>query len=131
MASGISGTLRFVGLVTGITGLGVMLASQTERHFVGGASALPLSGSDAHQIVARIVAGDISGAAGQTAEPFRSAFAELARVSFASGFTLVLLAAGVTAALAAGLTYAFVSSMETAPVRLRAVPETATREFFD
>jgi hypothetical protein len=73
MASGISGTLRFVGLVTGITGLGVVLSSQTERHFVGGASALPLSGSDAHQIVARIVAGDISGAAGQTAEPFRSA----------------------------------------------------------
>jgi predicted GNAT family acetyltransferase len=47
MASGISGALRFVGLVTGITGLGVVLASQTERHFVGGASALPLSGSDA------------------------------------------------------------------------------------
>ncbi len=130
MASGISGTLRFVGLVTGITALGVVLASQTEKHFVGGASALPL-GSDAHQIVARIVAGDISGAAGQTAEPFRSAFAELARASFASGFTLVLLAAGVTSALAAALTFAFVSPVETAPVRLRAVPETATSELLD
>src|ERR1700685_1732401 len=63
MASGMSGTLRFVGLVTGITGLGVVLASRTERHFVQGASALPLPGSDAHQIVSRIVAGDISAVA--------------------------------------------------------------------
>ena len=31
MASGISGTLRFVGLVIGITGLGVVLASETEQ----------------------------------------------------------------------------------------------------
>jgi hypothetical protein len=108
-----------------------VLSSQTERHFVDGASALALSGSAAHQIVARIVAGDISGAAGQIAGPFRSAFAELARVSFASGFTLVLLAAGVTAALAAGLTFAFVSPVETAPVRLRAAPEMATPEFLD
>ena len=41
MASGISGTLRFVGLVTGITGLGVVLASQTERYFVGGTRLCP------------------------------------------------------------------------------------------
>jgi MFS family permease len=131
MASGISGTLRFVGLVTGITGLGVVLASQTERHFVGGAAALPLSSGETHQIVARIIAGDIAGAAGQTPEPFRSVFAELARVSFASGFTLVLLAAGVTAALAAALTFGFVSPAETAPVRLRAAPETAIPELLD
>ena len=96
-----------------------------------GASALALSRSDAHQIVARIVAGDISGTAGQTVEPFRLAFAQLARVSFASAFTLVLLAAAVTAALAAGLTFAFISPVETAPVRLRAAPETAIPEFLD
>jgi hypothetical protein len=131
MASGIGGTLRFVGLVTGITGLGVVLASQTESHFVRDASALPLSGSDAHQIVARIVAGDISGVAAQTPEPLRAAIADLARVSFASGFTLVLLAAGVTAALAAALTFGFVSPVETAPARLRAVPDTGTSELLD
>ncbi len=133
MASGIGGTLRFVGLVTGITGLGVVLASQTERRFVDGASALPLSGSssDAHQTVARIVAGDIAGVAGQTPEPLRAAIAELARVSFASGFTLVLLAAGVTAALAAALTFGFISPTETAPVRIRAVPDTGTPEMLD
>ena len=34
MASGISGTLRFIGLVTGITGLGAVLASGTQTHFI-------------------------------------------------------------------------------------------------
>jgi hypothetical protein len=129
MASGIGGTLRFVGLVTGITGLGVVLASQTERHFVG--AALVGSSSDAHQTVARIVAGDISGVAAQSPEPVRAAIAEAARLSFASGFTLVLLAAGVTAALAAALTFAFISPTETAPVRIRAVADTGLAEILD
>ena len=57
--------------------------------------------------------------------------ADLARLSFASGFTLVLLAAGVTAALAAALTFGFVSPTETAPVRIRAAPEMATPDFLD
>ena len=92
---------------------------------------MPLLGSDAHQTVVRIVAGDISGVAAQTPEPVRAAMAELARVSFASGFTLVLVAAGVTAALAAALTFGFISSAETAPVRIRAVPDTATPEMLD
>jgi hypothetical protein len=129
MASGIGGTLRFVGLVTGITGLGVVLASQTERHFIG--AALVGSPSDAHQTVARIVAGDIAGVAGQAPEPLRAAIAELARVSFASRFTLVLLAAGVTAALAAALTFVLISTTETAPVRMRAVPDTGNPEMLD
>src|ERR1700677_3812615 len=131
MASGMSGTLRFVGLVTGITGLGVVLASQTESHFIRGASALPLSGSDAHLTVATIVVGDISGVAAQPPEPLRAAIADLARLSFASGFTVVLLAAGVTAALAAALTFGFVSPAETAPVRMRAAPDTASSELLE
>jgi hypothetical protein len=131
MASGMSGTLRFVGLVTGLTGLGVVLASQTEADFVRGALALPLSSGDAHQTVARIVAGDISGVSAQTPEPARAAIAELARASFASGFTPVLVAAGVTAALAAALTFGFISPAETAPARIRTVPDMGTPEMLD
>jgi hypothetical protein len=44
---------------------------------------------------------------------------------------VVLLAAGVTAALAAALTFGFVSPAETAPVRMRAAPDTATSELLD
>ena len=134
MASGISGTLRFVGLVIGITGLGAVLASETEQRFRHSASALPLSnalGDAPHQTAARIVAGDIPGVVAQTPEPFRAAIAELSRSSFATGFSLVLLVAGAVAAVAAALTFAFVSPAETAPVRLRAAPETATPEFLD
>jgi len=133
MASGISGTLRFVGLVIGITGLVAVLASETEQRFLHSASVLPLSNvlGDAHHTVARIVAGDIPGVVAQTPEPFRAAIADLSRSSFATGFSLVLLVASAVAALAAGLTYAFVSPVETAPVRLRAAPETATPEFLD
>jgi hypothetical protein len=133
MASGISGTLRFVGLVIGITGLGAVLASETEQRFRHSASVLPLSNvlGDAHHTVARIVAGDIPGVVAQTPEPFRAAIADLSRSSFATGFSLVLLVAGAVAALAAGLTFAFVSPAETAPVRLRAAPETAIPELLD
>jgi MFS family permease len=63
MASGIGGTLRFVGLVTGITGLGAVLTRETEQHFVQAASASALPGytsADAHFIVSRIIAGDIN-----------------------------------------------------------------------
>ena len=121
MASGISGTLRFVGLVTGITGLGAVLAAETERHFVRAAPALPSLGSpngEAHQIVARIVAGDISGVAAQTPEPVRAAVADLARLSFASGFGLALAVAAGVASLAAALTFGLISPADTAPVRL-------------
>ena len=134
MASGISGTLRFVGLVIGITGLGAVLASETEqrfRPFGVGPSPVECIGRCAHQTVARIVAGDIPGVVAQTPEPFRAAIAELSRSSFATGFSLVLLVAGAVAALAAGLTFAFVSPVETAPVRLRAAPETAIPELLD
>ena len=83
MASGISGTFRFVGLVIGITGLGAVLASDTEQRFVigGGPFAVEPNGDAPHQIVARIVADDISGVAAQAPEPVRAAVAELARLS--------------------------------------------------
>ena len=66
-----------------------------------------------------------------TTDDSPEAFAEFARVSFASGFTTVLIVAGVTAALAAALTFGFVSPVETAPIRLRAVPDTGTPELLD
>ena len=134
MASGIGGTLRFVGLVTGITGLGAVLSSETERRFVHSAPALHLSpafGDAPHQIVSRIVAGDIPGVVAQTPEPLRAAMAELSRASFGAGFALVLLVAGAFAALAAALTFVFVSPAETAPVRLRAAPESEIPELLD
>jgi hypothetical protein len=121
MASGIGGTLRFVGLVTGITGLGAVLTSETERHFVQASSVACLTGAtgrDAHLIVTRIIAGDVEGVVAQVAKPLHATMLEVSRYSFVSGFTTMLLAAGAIATIAAALTFALVSSTETAPTRL-------------
>lgn len=118
MASGIGGTLRFVGLVTGITGLGAVLTRETKRHFIQASSVTPppgAAGHDAHFIVSRIVAGDIEGVVAQIAKPLRASMLEVSRYSFASGFTMVLLVAGAIATVAAALTFALVSGTETAP----------------
>jgi hypothetical protein len=115
-----SRSLRFVGLVTGITALGAVLASEKQRHFVALAPASILAGAtgtSVHLLVSRIVAGDIPGVVSQIAAPAQATMLEVARLSFASGFTLVLLAASAIAALAAILTWSLVSAVETAPHR--------------
>jgi EmrB/QacA subfamily drug resistance transporter len=114
MASGISATLRFVGLVTGITVLGAVLATQTERHFVAIAPPSVLSGGTAHYWVSRLVAGDMSGVLSQITESGRPVMIAVSRESFASGFTIVLLVAAAIATLAAWLTWKFVDDVETA-----------------
>jgi hypothetical protein len=120
MASGIGGTLRFVGLVTGITGLGAVLASATQSHFVRAIASLGLSGSLAGRtqfMVSRIVSGDISGVADKVVPAARGAMINVSRGSFAAGFTIVLVVAGGIATLAALLTVILVSAAETAPAR--------------
>lgn len=118
MASGIGGTLRFVGLVTGITGLGAILTRETGRYFAqdtatGSISHFGISGSDS--IVTRIVAGDLAGAVSDFPVSTQALMIETARHSFAAGFAITLFVAAVIAALAAVLTYIFVSAKETAP----------------
>jgi MFS family permease len=118
MASGISGTLRFIGLVTGITGLGAILASGTQAHFVRTVATSGLSGSiagGAQFIVSRIISGDIVGAVAHVAPTARADLIEVSRGSFAAGFTTVLIVAGGFAALGALLTAFLVSTLETAP----------------
>lgn len=120
MASGIGGTLRFVGLVTGITGLGAVLASETQLHFVRAIASRGLSGSLAGRaqfMVSRIVSGDISGVVDKVVPAARGAMIDISRGSFAAGFTIVLVVAGGIATLAALLTVILVSAAETAPAR--------------
>jgi predicted MFS family arabinose efflux permease len=122
MASGIGATLRFAGLVTGITALGAILASRTEQRFLMSVPGNVLEGN-AHFLVSRIVAGDIPGVLTQIAEPSRAAMLLAARGSFASGFTIVLFAAAFVAVLAAGLTWVFVSAIDTAPTHAPAAAQ--------
>jgi hypothetical protein len=121
VASGISGTLRFIGLVTGITGLGAVLASGTQAHFIRAVATSGLSGSvagSAQVIVSRIISGDIAGALEHVGPAARAALIEVSRGSFAAGFTSVLIVAGGIAALGALLTVLLVGAVETGAARL-------------
>jgi predicted MFS family arabinose efflux permease len=134
MASGIGGTLRMVGLVTGITGLGAVLTSDTERHFVKLATAASLpdsTGASAHFVVSRIISGDILGVISRVAGSSQATMLQVSRTSFAMGFTTVLLAAAVVAVVAALLTLCFVSAAETAPAPPRPADRPELPEVLD
>jgi nitrate/nitrite transporter NarK len=128
MASGIGGTLRFVGLVIGITGLGAILTNETQQRFLQAASAAHLeqtAGGAWDQIVSRIIAGDVAGVAAQTPAAGRGTMLEVARLSFEFGFSTVLLVAAAIAAVAALLTFNFLSVSETSPRSFDESNETA------
>ncbi|CAG9221536.1 membrane hypothetical protein [Paraburkholderia caribensis] len=134
MASGISGTLRFVGLVTGITGLGTILTNGTQLHFVKAASAAGLTNimnGSSTAMVSRIVAGDVAGLVAGMPENAHEKILDIARLSFASGFASVLLVATGIAAVAALLTLLLVSSKETSPLPVHPAPTTKSPATFD
>ena len=119
MASGIGGTLRFIGLVTGVTGLGAVLESGTQAHFADVVSSSGLSGSIAggtQFIISRIISGDITSAVARVAPAFRRELIEASRGSFAAGLTIVLIVAGI-GTLGALLTGVLVNTAETAPAQ--------------
>jgi hypothetical protein len=112
MASGISGTVRFTGLVVGIAALGAILY---DRVAVSVANALPkVSAADQATLVHDITAGNLSGAtlAGYDASSLR----ELAVASFASGYRALFLAGALFTLVSAVLASRLVSPAETPPV---------------
>jgi EmrB/QacA subfamily drug resistance transporter len=117
MASGIGGTLRFVGLVTGLTGLGTVLAAATERHFVQAITAVGLADSigSPRILVSRMIVGDAANVFSHLPEAAHAPMLAISRLSFGAGFTLVLVVAGSVAALAALLTSGLIRSAESAP----------------
>jgi len=112
MASGISGTVRFTGLVVGIAALGAVLYS---RVTLAVADALPkVSSADRATLVHDITAGNLSGAtlAGHDGSSFRA----LATVSFASGYHALFLAGALFMLISTILTWRLVSPAETPPI---------------
>ncbi len=93
MASGISTTSRFCGILLGFAGIGAVLASGTRAALLAG---LPRAGVEvAPGMVERLVAGD--------AGALPAGLANLLRRCVASGFAHGFLAAGMTAALAGAI----------------------------
>jgi predicted MFS family arabinose efflux permease len=112
MASGVSGTVRFSGLVIGIAAFGAVLYSGVADSV---RRALPdANTSDALKLVQDITAGQLAG----TTLPGHDVVAvhALAAASFASGYQWLFVAGGVFMLLSTLLTWRLVRAAETPPV---------------
>ncbi|MFK3971811.1 MFS transporter [Pseudomonas sp. NPDC087358] len=105
MASGVSGTIRFSGIVLGFAVLGALLVNRIGSYV---AANLPGSAEDVNTLVRAIASGDLSGGGSASVR-------EIALQSFSHGYQLILLGAGGFALLAALLTWVLVRSEDTAP----------------
>ena len=115
MASGIGATLRFTGLVTGITALGAVLVGQTRARFATSIPAIDARLPPLHAMVSRLVAGDLPGMLAGLPAPTRQALTPIARQSYAAGFSTVLACAAAVALLAALASWLLISAAETSP----------------
>jgi len=118
MASGVSGTVRFSGLVIGITSLGVVLYS---RVTVAIAQAFPdVSASERLALVRTITAGRLGSVTLAAYEP--SQVKAIAVASFAAGYQALFIAAALFMLVSTILTWRLVSSIETPPIPLQTTP---------
>jgi Na+/melibiose symporter-like transporter len=102
MASGISTTSRFCGILLGFAGLGAVLAGGARTTLLAG---LPRLGQHTEpEFVERLVAGDVAHMAGPGGS-VPAGLAELLQRGFETGFAHAFLAAAITAAAACAVVY--------------------------
>jgi len=101
MAGGLASVTRFIGIISGVTGLGAVLSAVAEgslRRF--GASLVPDHAIDWRGLSLRIVGGDASGALSALPEPVRAALGDAVHRSVALGFGAAFTVAAFIAILA-------------------------------
>jgi EmrB/QacA subfamily drug resistance transporter len=115
MASGISATTRFVGLLLGVAGLGAVLSVGVSNRF---AAAQAVKGLDANlvaQAAKRAASGDLDSVIGMLGSSAQESIHAAAATAFAGGFGDASLIAAIIAAICAVLTFIFVRAADTAP----------------
>jgi predicted MFS family arabinose efflux permease len=115
MASGLAATTRFVGLLLGVAGLGVVLARGVSHKFGISGAALGLDPRLAAAAAKQVASGDISGALAGMPAALQDRLHDAAWSSFASGFAEASLVAAAVAAITCFLTCALVKAADTAP----------------
>ena len=101
MASGLTATTRFVGLLVGIAALGAVLAQVASRSFIAGGVAAGLDAETAAELAKHVTSGDVVGIVGTVPEALRASVWQIGNAAFADGFAAAaLLAAAVAAAMA-------------------------------
>ena len=117
MASGISGTMRQVGVALGFAGLGAILAHRTALAFSRLAADLNLPTHQVASVTARVVKGDIAGAMATLPDASQHAFQVAANTSLFEGFRLIILVAGVVGITGALLTFTLMRPSKTETLR--------------
>jgi EmrB/QacA subfamily drug resistance transporter len=124
MASGISGTMRFTGIVLGFAALGVVLFSRISAVIT---ASLPALDNDARSGLIRDVAsGDLSGSS--IASASSAALHALALKSFTQGYATLFAASAVLCLIAAVLCWWLVRASDTPPIarKTRGAPGTTS-----
>jgi len=120
MASGVSGTVRFTGIVIGFAALGAVLTARIKAVMNAGLNSLSHSAGagriDHLALVRNVVAGNVPGAVSSVPAVSRNALHSLALASLGTGFQAILFTAAAFAAVSALLTWALVRREETAAV---------------
>lgn len=110
MASGISGTMRQIGIALSFAGLGAIFFRQTTNKFLElSADAVAVRGR-ANGLASSVASGDIRGAAETLPPELQNAFVGWANASFHSGFHRIMLVAAIVGIVGAGVTYLLVRS---------------------
>ena len=117
MASGVSGTVRFAGIVLGFAALGAVMAGRLGVVFERSSLrlALQLQGLDPVSLAHRVAAGDLVGAVAGVPEPARSNLHIALLWALGEGYRAILLTASGAAALAALAAWLLVRPTDTAP----------------
>jgi len=104
MASGISTTARFTGILLGFATLGAVLAAQARTALLPALTSAAMtsaaSSGDAGSFIDRVVAGDIAAALAPLPPASRDAALDIARHGYGHGFAMALYTAGAIAAIA-------------------------------
>lgn len=125
MASGISATTRFVGLLVGVATTGAVLSIGVVKRFVSADAVKGLDPVIVTGAAKRAASGDLNGVIDTLDRTVQIKLHSAASFAFAGGFADASLAAALVAAVACILTYLFVGSAETAPVVKGAAAELA------
>jgi EmrB/QacA subfamily drug resistance transporter len=114
MASGLSATARFTGLLVGVAGIGSVLSSNAVRGFTPAAERLGLAQDLADKVARRIISGDLIGAMSQVPDEIKRELQQLGIGAFAQGFSVASFTAAGVALVSAVLTVTLVRSSDTA-----------------
>jgi hypothetical protein len=115
MASGISSTTRFIGILFGVAGLGAVLSDVTRADFMMSANSIGLDQVASAAAARRVISGDLIGLLRAVPESLQQQFREAGLSAFSKGFSEAALLAATLAVIMSFLTFKFVRFEDTAP----------------